>query len=169
MKTINLILVLIFSYQLGVAQTKCQKVINPDSLFFQDYSLSGRMKNNSYVNTSIDVKTLDYTVILEKLTEQKKFDFSEKSYTVKNVEIKGLSEVVNLRILEGVHSKMIDSIGTCFYGFSIFNNEKEKEYALKNNNSNQRLGLCIYVEKKGENKYLTDAEMNIVIEYLKTI
>ena len=169
MKTINLILVLIFSYQLGVAQTKCQKVINPDSLFFQDYSLSGRMKNNSYVNTSIDVKTLDYTVILEKLTEQKKFDFSEKSYTVKNVEIKGLSERIDLRILEGVHSKITDGEGSNFHRFSIFNNEKEKEYALKNNTSNQKLGLAIYIEKKGKNKYLSDAEMNTVIEYLKTI
>ena len=123
----------------------------------------------SKIVEAVDVKTLDYTVILEKLTEQKKFDFSEKSYTVKNVEIKGLSEVVNLRILEGVHSKMIDSIGTCFYGFSIFNNEKEKEYALKNNNSNQTLGLLIYVEKKGKNNYLSKEEMNTVIEYLKTI
>ena len=77
MKKFNLILILIFSYQLGIAQTNQQKVCKSDSLFFQDYSLSGRMKNNSYVNTSIDVKTLDYTVILEKLTEQKKFDFIE--------------------------------------------------------------------------------------------
>ncbi len=169
MKTINLILILIFSYQLGVAQTKCQKVINPDSLFFQDYSLSGSMKNNSYVNTSIKIKRIDYTKILEKLTEEKKFDFSEKSYTIKNVEIKGLSERIELRIIEGVHRKFIDGEGINHFGFTIFNNEKEKEYALKNNNTNQRLGLCIYVEKKGKNKYLTDAEMNLVIEFLKTI
>jgi hypothetical protein len=127
------------------------------------------MKNNSYVNTSIYVKTLDYTVILEKLTEQKKFDFSEKSYTVKNVEIKGLSERIDLRILEGVHSKITDSEGSNFHRFSIFNNEKEKEYALKNINSNQKLGLAIYIEKKGKIKYLSDTEMNIVIEYLKSI
>jgi len=169
MKKFNFILILIFSYQLGIAQTNQQKVCKSDSLFFQDYSLSGRMKNNSYVNTSIYVKTLDYTVILEKLTEQKKFDFSEKSYTVKNVEIKGLSERIDLRILEGVHSKITDSEGSNFHRFSIFNNEKEKEYALKNINSNQKLGLAIYIEKKGKIKYLSDTEMNIVIEYLKSI
>ena len=56
MKTINLILVLIFSYQLGVAQTKCQKVINPDSLFSIEYSLSSSYKKNSLVYTSINVK-----------------------------------------------------------------------------------------------------------------
>lgn len=169
MKKINLILILIFSYQLGIAQTNQQKVSKSDSLFFQDYSSSGRMKNNSYVNTSIDVKTLDYTKILEKLTEQKKFDYSEKSYTVKNLEIKGLSERINLRIIEGVHRKFIDDEGINHFVFTIFNNEKEKEYALKNNNPNQRLGLCIYVEKKGKNKYLTDTEMNLVIEFLKSI
>ena len=169
MKKLNLILILIFSYQLGISQTNQQKVSKSDSLFFQDYSLSGSMKNNSYVNTSIYVKTLDYTVILEKLTEQKKFDFSEKSYTVKNVEIKGLSERIDLRILEGVHSKITDSEGSNFHRFSIFNNEKEKEYALKNINSNQKLGLAIYIEKKGKIKYLSDTEINIVIEYLKTI
>jgi hypothetical protein len=169
MKKFNLILILIFSYQLGIAQTNQQKVSKSDSLFFQDYSLSGRMKNNSYVNTSIDVKALDYNKILEKLTEQKKFEFSDKSYTVKNVEIKGLSERIELRIIEGVHRKFIDGEGINHFGFTIFNNEKEKEYALKNNNTNQRLGLCIYVEKKGKNKYLTDAEMNLVIEFLKTI
>ena len=169
MKTINLILVLIFSYQLGIAQTQCEKSINIDSLFSIEYSLSSSYKKNSLVYTSINVKKIDYTKILQKFTEPKKFDFIKKSYTIENLEIKGLSEVVNLRILEGVHSKMIDSIGTCFYGFSIFNNEKEKEYALKNNNSNQTLGLLIYVEKKGKNNYLSKEEMNTVIEYLKTI
>ena len=131
--------------------------------------MSSSYKKNSLVYTSINVKKIDYTKILQKFTEPKKFDFIKKSYTIENLEIKGLSEVVNLRILEGVHSKMIDSIGTCFYGFSIFNNEKEKEYALKNNNSNQTLGLLIYVEKKGKNNYLSKEEMNTVIEYLKTI
>ena len=169
MKKFNLILILIFSYQLGISQTNQQKVSKSDSLFFQDYSFSGRMKNNSYVNTSINVKTLDYTKILKKLSEKKKFDISEKSYTVKNVEIKGLSERIDLRILEGVHSKITDGEGSNFHRFSIFNNEKEKEYALKNINSNQKLGLAIYIEKKGKNKYLSDTEINIVIEYLKTI
>ena len=70
MKKFNLILILIFSYQLGISQTNQQKVSKSDSLFFQDYSFSGRMKNNSYVNTSINVKTLDYTKILKKLSEK---------------------------------------------------------------------------------------------------
>ena len=169
MKKFNLILILICSYQLGIAQTQCKKSINIDSLFSIEYSLSSSYKKNSLVYTSINVKKIDYTKILQKITEPKKFDFIKKSYTIENLEIKGLSEVVNLRILEGVHSKMIDSIGTCFYGFSIFKNEKEKEYALKNNSSNQSLGLLIYVVKKGKNKYLTKEEMNSVIEYLKTI
>ena len=86
-----------------------------------------------------------------------------------DVEIKGLSERIDLRILEGVHSKITDSEGSNYHRFSIFNNEKEKEYALKNINSNQKLGLAIYIEKKGKIKYLSDTEMNIVIEYLKSI
>ena len=166
MKKFNLILILIFSCQLGIAQTKDQKTSKSESLFFQDYSLSGRMKNNSYINTSIDVKALDYTKILEELSEEKKFDFSKKPLIVKkNLEIKGLNDKINLEIIEGVHIEIKADI----FSFSTFKNQEEKEYALINNKPNQKIGLVIYVEKKGKNKYLSDDEMNKVIEFLKSI
>ena len=169
MKKINLITALIFCSQLSIAQTTNQPISKSDSLFFRDYSLSCRMKNNSIVNSGINVKTNDYNKILQKLTKQKKFDFREKSFTVKNLEIKGLSEMIDLKIIEGVHSKTVDSKGSIFYGFTIFSNQKDKEAAQKNQDSNQKLGLCIYFEKKGKNKFLSDTEMNLVIEYLKSI
>ncbi len=169
MKKFNLILILIFSCQLGIAQTKCQKVINYDSLVSQDYSLVSSYKNNSFVNTSINVKAIDYNKILEKFTKEKKFDFSKKSYNVKNLEINGLCDMVDLRIIEGVHIKFVDDKGMNHHGFSIFDNEKEKVYTLKNKDSIQKMGLVIYIEKKGKDKYLSDEEMNKVIEFLKSI
>jgi hypothetical protein len=165
MKKFNLILILIFSCQLGIAQTKDQKPSKSESLFFQDYSLSGRMKKNSYINTSIDVKALDYTKILEELSEEKKFDFSKKPLIVKNFEIKGLNDKINLEIIEGIHIEIKADI----FSFSTFKNQEEKEDALINNKPNQKIGLVIYVEKKGKNKYLSDDEMNLVIEFLKSI
>jgi hypothetical protein len=169
MKKINLILILILSGQFGFTQSKCQKVTNIDSLFFQNYSLTSKRNNDAWVYTSIDVKTIEYSKILEKFTEPKKFDFRKKSYNVENLEIKGLSEVVNLRIIEGVHRKFIDGEGSTHFCFTIFENQKEKEYALKSTNSNQIVGLCIYIEKNGKNKYLSKEEMDVVIEYLKSI
>jgi hypothetical protein len=169
MNKFNLILILILSCQFGITQTQCLKTTNIDSLFFQDYSLTSKRNNDAWVYTSINVKTIEYSKILEKFTEPKKFDFRKKSYKVENLEINGLSEIVNLRIIEGVHSKIVNDNGVILFGFSIFENQNDKEYILKNNNSNQRLGLVIYLEKKGKNKYLSKAEMDMVIEYLKSI
>ena len=169
MKKFSLILILFFTCHFGLAQKQCEQSPNIDSIFFQDYILSSIHKHDTMVYTSIYVKSSEYSKILVKLTKPKKFEFRKKSFKVENFEINGIRETLELRIIEGFHSKIVNDNGATHFGFSIFENQKDKEYFLKNNNSTQRLGLVIYLEKKGKNKYLSKAEMDNVIEFLKSI